>query len=449
MTSDYNDPYIQCDPNLENFTKSLLNIGYTHYTAILDIVDNSITAGASKVWIKYLITQGSTGIVISDNGCGMNNSTLFEAMRIASADPTELRGDQNDLGKFGLGLKLASFSLGDQFQVVTKTNKDEFSSYEWDLDVVRKNNKWLLKKHNTTEWISDIYRSSGTDVFIKSIRTPIQDHIQIIDRLRYHLSTVYFMKKGVTFFLEDKEVKPYDIFFQDNKASNSTELESFTHNGIRIKTRSFQIPHRDKLDVPNKHLLDGLHNIGMDDGIYLFRKDRLIAWSGWEGLGTNKRIGDLHRFAIYIDETADNLFNIEVKKSQMSILDDTLRRKLQSQIHIFSRTASRPYKKRAQLSLSDVSDLWQIVKESDQILISINRKSPIYIKATKSEISIGDFTKIIEGTIPLDSLLYYLNNDRVDNSKIKESKLEAAYILHENGLISQNQLNELKNKYGK
>ena len=201
--------------------------------------------------------------------------------------------------------------------------------------------------------------------------------------------------------------------------------------------------------MPTKHLLDGIHSIGMEDGIYLFRKYRLIAWSGWEGLGTNKRIGDLQRFAIYIDEKADNLFNIEVKKSQISILDDTLRRKLQSQIHIFSRTASRPYKKRAQLSLFDVADLWQIEKENDVIHFSINRKSEIFKRADRYEMKISEFVNIIEGTLPMDSLLYYLNTDRIDMVKTKEKKLQSAKVLYDLGLLTGHQLNELTAKYGK
>lgn len=78
--------YLSCEPNLGNFTKSLLSIGYTHYTAILDIIDNSIAAGSTKIWIDYDISGPKKSMVISDNGFGMSDSELFEAMRMASAD---------------------------------------------------------------------------------------------------------------------------------------------------------------------------------------------------------------------------------------------------------------------------------------------------------------------------------------------------------------------------
>ena len=76
--------YLSCEPNLGNFTKSLLSIGYTHYTAILDIIDNSIAAGSTKYGL-ITIYQDQKSMVISDNGFGMSDSELFEAMRMASA----------------------------------------------------------------------------------------------------------------------------------------------------------------------------------------------------------------------------------------------------------------------------------------------------------------------------------------------------------------------------
>ncbi len=138
--------YLSCEPNLGNFTKSLLSIGYTHYTAILDIIDNSIAAGSTKIWIDYHISGPKKSMVISDNGFGMSDSELFEAMRMASADPMVTRESASDLGKFGLGLKLASFSQTDKFQVISKRENDGYYSYCWDLNTVRKENKWLIQR---------------------------------------------------------------------------------------------------------------------------------------------------------------------------------------------------------------------------------------------------------------------------------------------------------------
>lgn len=439
---------IRCEPNLENFTKSLLNLGYSHYVAILDLIDNSIAAGATKVWVRYQSEKDETKIIISDNGTGMTESTLFEAMRIASADPNSMRSSDNDLGKFGLGLKLASFSLSDKFQVISKTPSTTFSSYQWDLDVVRSNNDWLIQKIQTEAWYAQIERPSGTDVVLHKIRDSISDLDKVKDKLRYHLATVYFNFNKVEFYVEDKKVEPIDIFFRSHRASNQAEVDAITHNGVRVLTQSFQIPHQDKLNVRQRDDFNGIAEIGMTEGIYLFRKNRLIAWAGWEGLGSNKRIGDLHRLAIYIDQAADKLFNIEVKKSQISILDDALRRKIQQKIHIFSNTARRPYKQRAKTNLQEVINIWKIEQEDGRTQISIDRSNKVVKSFLKNELAPDSILKLVEGTLPFDSLLYYLNTDKIDREDVRQKKLEAIKTMYANGLMSEQDYQQNLEKYG-
>lgn len=437
---------IECKPNLGNFTKSLLNIGYTHYTAILDIVDNSVAAGSSKIWISYQnISDKRSSLVISDNGHGMLDSELFEAMRIASADPLKARKSKSDLGKFGLGLKLASFSQTDFFQVISKTEKSDYSSYSWDLNIVRKENKWLIKRELVTDFRSDIERKKGTDVVLENLREFDEeiDREKIISRLYYHLATVYNNIPGIEIILNGNSVRQIDPFFT-SPGSNSTEYEAIKHSNITIGVRSFQVPHRDNLKIEQKKDFDSLKDIGMSDGIYLYRKDRLIAWSGWEGLSSNKRIEDLHRLAIYIDEDADKLFNIEVKKSQISILDDSLRKKIMTKIRTFSTTAKRPYKKRAELALKDVADLWDVLKSDGKISFSLNRNSEVLKRFKNEEFQLSQLLELIEGTMPIDSILYYLNTDKMDREVYNERKKNSAELLYKLGLLSEKEFNKIK-----
>jgi hypothetical protein len=433
----------ECSPDLVNFTKSLLNIGYSHYIAVLDIIDNSIASRATKIWIKY---EGDS-IIISDNGIGMKPDVLFESMRIASSDPTIVRTQDSDLGKFGLGLKLASFSLSDCFQVISKSENSCLSSLQWDLDIVRSRNSWLIQEVPVLDFHIKLQRSQGTDVIIKRLRTELVDLNKVMDRLRTHIGVVYQRIGGIRFFVGDKEVKMIDPFFSTDQAANFSDPDLLIHKGIQIKTQSFQVPHRDKLSLSDKRVFEALLDIGMSDGIYLFRKNRLIAWSGWEGLGVNKRIGDLQRLAIFIDGQADELFNIEVKKSQISILDDSLRNKIKAKIRIFFGSAKRPYQRRAELSLNDMSDLWKMETNNGSIYFSINRDSNVVRNFSSNRISILDFIKLVESTLPIDSLMYYLNNDKFDNARDAKSKIEAARILFQNSLISKEELTNIVKRY--
>lgn len=436
---------IECQPNLENFTKSLLSIGYSHYVAVLDIIDNSIAAGASKVWVKY----EANDLIISDNGQGMNRDRLFQAMRVASSDPTKIRAEESDLGKFGLGLKLASFSLSDNFQVISKSLDSPISSFQWDLDIVRENNSWLIEEISDAQFCRNLKRNQGTDVVIKNLRSKIDDQNIIIDRLRTHIAVVYHrIPNKIEFILGDKPIAMIDPFFSQDPASNYSSPDLVTHKKINIITQSFQVPHKDKLKMIDKKIYEKLLEIGMSDGIYIFRKKRLIAWSGWEGLGVNKRIGDLQRLAISIDADADDLFNIEVKKSQISILDDGLRGKIKAKIKIFYNSAKRPYQKRAELSLMDISDIWKKESENGLIIFSINRDSKIVKHFLDGSISKNAFIQLVEGTLPMDSLLYYLNNDKIDQKRDHSNKFEALKIMFDNGFLSKDEFQKLSKKYG-
>src|SRR5690554_6577056 len=76
----------------------------------------------------------------------MNNEELIQAMRPGSKNPLEDRTD-NDVGRFGLGLKTASFSQARKLSVISK--KFDFNSvyWTWDLDYVNSTGKWELIRY--------------------------------------------------------------------------------------------------------------------------------------------------------------------------------------------------------------------------------------------------------------------------------------------------------------
>ena len=125
---------INCLPNAASLIESLRSIGYSFETAIADIIDNSISAEASRIDIFYRKKNDNPYIQILDNGYGMNQKELLEAMRLGSKNPKEIR-DKKDLGRFGLGLKSASFSQIRKLTVTSKKN-GEINSYQWDLDII-------------------------------------------------------------------------------------------------------------------------------------------------------------------------------------------------------------------------------------------------------------------------------------------------------------------------
>ena len=150
--------YEEVPPRADAMIASMRAMGYDLPMAIADLIDNSISANARNIWIKYQWIGQDSWIYILDDGRGMTEETLKEAMRLGSQSPNEERNPE-DLGRFGLGLKTASFSQCKILTVHTKTQEGEISTRCWNLDHVERSKKWELStvvKDDTSELLSPI-----------------------------------------------------------------------------------------------------------------------------------------------------------------------------------------------------------------------------------------------------------------------------------------------------
>src|SRR5690606_38707674 len=96
-------------PSAASLSASLRDLGYSLETAIADLIDNSISAGADSINIICDVSNPDPVVIVHDNGNGMREDELLSAMRHGTANPRNTRAP-HDLGRFGLGLKTASFS---------------------------------------------------------------------------------------------------------------------------------------------------------------------------------------------------------------------------------------------------------------------------------------------------------------------------------------------------
>ena len=153
-------------PKASALIMSMRSIGYSLNNAVADIIDNSISAKASKIDIICNWEGNEPFIEIRDDGVGMNADQLEEAMRLGS-DPNSIR-DPDDLGRFGLGLKTASFSQAKKL-IVRSSNNVSDSIAMWDLDVVARENEWLLDIETSNE--GNFLEKQGTVVRWEKIDT--------------------------------------------------------------------------------------------------------------------------------------------------------------------------------------------------------------------------------------------------------------------------------------
>lgn len=317
------------EPEASSMIETFRAIGYSIETAIADIIDNSITANSKNIWIDYDWKGSNTIISILDDGVGMNNDQLIQAMRPGSKNPLEERTDK-DLGRFGLGLKTASFSQSRKFTVFSKPTAGDASYWSWDLDYVNLEKAWKLIRYVPNEefWIEKLESLvSGTcviwwdlDRFTKGTVEESEESkskfLQIMDAVKLHLSMVFhrYMEEGVKIYFRGRLIKPWDPFMIGVDGLQ-TKPETRLAGGT-IKIKGFVLPHRSKLSAEQYNYGKGPYDSWTThQGFYVYRNRRLLVAGDWLGLFKKEVHYDLCRIQIDLSNKFDNDWQIDIKKS--------------------------------------------------------------------------------------------------------------------------------------
>ena len=116
------NPNMINEPDPSRLIHGLRDTGYDFYTAVADIIDNSIAADASNININIEIApDGRKYVYFGDDGHGMDEAGLHNAMRYGA----KVRENLASLGKFGLGLKTASSSICLKYSLISRTEASE------------------------------------------------------------------------------------------------------------------------------------------------------------------------------------------------------------------------------------------------------------------------------------------------------------------------------------
>lgn len=415
---------LRLDPEPGILIESLRDIGYSFNSALADIIDNSITAHASEIWVlAYPVDDFKIAIV--DNGEGLSHDELKKAMRLGSTDPRQER-DLNDLGRFGLGLKTASFSQCRRLTVASRKN-GETSAFTWDLDLVVRNNEWtVIEQANLDEvpFISEI-KDSGTlvlweklDRLTGSKGSGKVDYARVISDAQDYLSLVFhrFLAgerglKRISIRVNNRELEPVDPFNSSNPATQIAQVERIN---VGVTMQAFTLPHRshyasqqeyDKYGLPGGYL--------KNQGIYLYRAKRLILYGTWFGLAKKTALTQLTRVKIDIDVSQDEIWKIDVKKVSAQLPED-VRERLKSLVATIGAPSKRTYHRRAaRLTSKDVYPTWNVETQTDSTLYKINREHPV-IKSFSDSLEDDDAARfetvlsLVESSFPTESLYYEL-----------------------------------------
>ncbi|QZT37917.1 ATP-binding protein [Halosquirtibacter xylanolyticus] len=418
--------------------------GYNLQTAVADIVDNSISAQAKRIEIKHEWKGDRSYIWIKDDGKGMDLNDLICAMTPGSKDP-KLEREQDDLGRFGLGLKTSSFSQCKVLTVISKKLNYQTIKRCWDLDYVNSTSEWSL-----LDYCSDISFSKlldghdqGTVVLWESLdrligpcdvlneeqRKAFQHEMKLVED---HLGLVfhrYIDNKGIQLYINDREIKSRDPFLRSFIETQTILSEELSNE---IKVKGFVLPHISKLTAEERRDND-VESWYKMQGFYIYRNQRLLLSGDWLGLFPKSEHCKNGRILIDIPNHLDNEWKIDIKKATamppVSIKQDLKRigRLVRSQ-------ASQIYKYRGEqirkegAKFVDFKSVWKSTKRRDDTIdYKINEEHPVIHSLLESNtISRKDvitLLNLVSRTLPVDSIIHQFCEDPL-SSELKDKKRE-------------------------
>jgi len=431
--------YDNCPPNADATIESIRSLGYDLGIAVSDIIDNSISAGADTIWIYYEWKEADSYISIIDNGKGMQETELIEAMRLGTTSPTEER-DEKDLGRFGLGLKTASFS---QCRILTVSTKQQSGSYirKWDLNHVNKVNDWQLLKStdDASEKIMDRKLntlSTGTVVLWQGLDRLItlddedennQEYFyNKISSLREYLGMIFHRyltgPKSTKIILspdcneDDKEYKiaPWDPFITANSFTVDEGSETLRYKDNKIKVNPYILPHHSKYKTKKDHVnAGGPWGWNRHQGFFIYRNKRLLMPGGWLGFFKQEDHYKLARIQVDISNNMDEEWKIGIKKVTV-IPPDIFRKELKRIANITRDAATKAYRYRGKLDKRGNPEVKEFVwkrslnTRTGEVKYVIDQKHPViekYLSEIKDKASFKNILNLIAKTIPVETIV--------------------------------------------
>lgn len=413
-------------PNAAKLLNSLRHLDYSNVSAICDILDNSIDAGADIIRVK-LISENKKGInkiEIWDNGSGMDMETLNQAMRLGSE--TE-KNPQYDLGCYGMGLVTASISIGERLELTTYCN-DQVSSSVQDLQDIRQANKFLKQifsenEQNASNFIAELKNNinsevtSGTRVIIDKI--DCWHWIQLSASEKNISSAIgrtfrKFISSGKKIFVNNIEVKAIDPIY-DNEPELLTS-ETFEVNGDEITVKLFALK-----DYGAQINSDRGYNIP-NQGFYILRNNREI--SGGETLNLFNKHNDynIFRAEFIFSGSLDNVMNSGFTKQNIKTqLNQSVQDKLSSIVTPHLKQIRSKVKEKQKSNRNKTEDYSEIEK-------FITKKSHL-LKTPKALLEKRNTKEDSEATVKPKSLEQ--GSPRLDLTKRKRVNLDSMKVRFE------------------
>lgn len=336
---------VQLIPAARRLMSSLRDMGYEFTTAVADLVDNSVEAGATQVTVDIEFEGENSWVRIADNGAGMAADALREAMRYGSTREYS----EKDLGKFGLGLKVASLSQCKRLTVASRTlrTRAEINAYCWDLEHIERTDRWELLPVSREKDIPPVYSlldaAPGTVVLWQRLDRIMGYHDPDGESARRrlafmcrdvegHLAMVFHRflsgearnRRKLRILVNGRDVQPWDPFARCEEATRKLEPARLPvrHGDVRgeLILEPFILPHQSEFSTAdNFRRASGPANWNQQQGFYIYRSERLIQSGGWCRIRTLDEHTKLARVALRFSPQLDEAFRVNVMKMRVQL----------------------------------------------------------------------------------------------------------------------------------
>jgi hypothetical protein len=343
--------YFKIPPNAARMVRGMGRLSYKFEQAIADLIDNSISAGATKIDVHLdQRIGGRIYIHVLDNGSGIAKDELPSAIQYGAAD----RNDDSSLGVYGFGLKTACQSFTGNFKVVSRTKDDsEYNMITFDEEIINKHNEFLFEgsvsipKYAKT--ISDFSESGvGTLVVSENADRLLTADEAIDDKkmegflfknknnklslLKLHLRRTFqrFLDqedqraKNIEIKVNGESLTPWDPFCarEDNFLEHewiSPKLKTKSGKEGTVILRGYILP--SEVEFKNKEIARDADIGPNTHGIYVYRENRLIVQATYFDLRKRETHLSNLRIDFSYEGSLDELFHTGLQKGGMILGD--------------------------------------------------------------------------------------------------------------------------------
>jgi hypothetical protein len=427
-------------PDPAGMVASLSSLGYSLEAAVADLVDNSVSARATSIEVVFTWARENSWVAVLDNGSGMSLPDLVTAMTPAARGLGAERSAE-DLGRFGLGLKTASFSQARQLTVSSRPQGEGWHTRTWDLDMVEATRQWRLMHgaDSETTVILDLLRqgrASGTVVLWRRLngygadgtdtdRTTQQQFYDDASRVERHLGMVFSrFLKDVDLRVQGQPVPAWDPFLTSHPSLQRLPPEDISFEGSSVRVEAYVLPSAQKLSKKEYLAAGGPGGWLRQQGFYVYRRKRLILAGDWLGLQAMRQEEkfNLVRISIEVPAELDSEWSVDVRKSKV-VPPVALRRHLRRIARRAREQGADVIRHRGQIAARRHGAAfvypWRVDRPDGRIKCRINRDHPLVREALRTGDERSRVVKalltLLEETVPVEALRVIHEADAADD----------------------------------